>query len=51
MVVVPLKMPVGLAFTVTTALPVRSAASAVHLLSLTAVRVYVLVELGASVKV
>ena len=44
-------MPVGLAFTITTALPVRSAANDAHLLSFTAARVYVLVELGVIVKV
>ena len=39
MVVVPLKAAVGLVFTVTVALPVKSAGDDIHLLSLTAVNV------------
>ena len=51
MVVAPVRIAVGLAFTVTVALPLRSAAMDAHLLSLAAVRVYVLVEEGVTVNV
>ena len=48
---VPLNTTVGLAFTDINALPLRSAGKALHLLSLTAVRVYVLVDVGNTEKV
>jgi hypothetical protein len=51
MVVVPLKTAVGLALTVTTALPEISAGNALHLLSLADVRVYVVVMPGETVNV
>jgi hypothetical protein len=51
MVFDPLRTAVGLAFTVTTALPVISAGNDEHLLSFTAVSVYVLVVEGDTVKV
>ena len=50
-VCVPEITDVGLAFTVTTALPVRSPDCAVQFASLNAVTVYVFVELGLTVKV
>ena len=49
MEVVPLKTAVGRVFTVTIALPVRSAAIEEHLLSLVAETVYVLVDVGDTV--
>ena len=43
---VPLITAVGRVFTVTTALPLKSTDTDVHLLSLRAVSVYVLVDVG-----
>jgi hypothetical protein len=51
MVVVPLTAAVGLALTVTTAPPVRSPAWAVHLESVSAVTVYVVVVEGLTLRV
>ena len=51
MAVVPLISAVGRVFTVTTALLLRSAAIDAHLLSLTAVKVYILFVVGVTVKV
>ena len=50
-VFVPLITAVGLAFTVTIGVPLRSVAIDAHLLSLTAVRVYVLVDAGETANV
>lgn len=47
-VFVPLKTAVGLGLTVTVGLPLRSAAIDEHFVSLTAVNVYVLVEVGVT---
>ena len=48
---VPLNVTVGLEFTVTVALPLRSAAIEAHLLSLEAVREYIVVAVGDTVNV
>jgi hypothetical protein len=50
-VVVPLKTAVGLGLNVITALPLKSAGIAVHLLSLRLVIVYIFEDVGDTVKV